>query len=109
MKKINNLEGITDADGFLSHPSLWNEEIAIDIAGRESIELREQHWNIIYISRQYYQEEQKFPKIRVLIALIKEKYGQQLGNSLYLQQLFPISPVLQISKISGLPKPNRCI
>ena len=37
------------------------------------------------------------------------EYGEEKGNSRYLQRLFPGGPAKQISKIAGLPKPVKCI
>ncbi|MBK2124982.1 TusE/DsrC/DsvC family sulfur relay protein [Fangia hongkongensis] len=103
------LKDITNQDGFLTNYLDWDQTIANEIAKDEAIELTEAHWKIIYFLREYYQKEQKSPAIRILVKSLKEKHGAALGNSLYLQQLFPVSPAVQAAKIAGLPKPKRCI
>lgn len=49
------------------------------------------------------------PAIRMLVKALKEEYGAEKGNSLYLIKLFPQGAAKQATKIAGLPKPARCI
>ncbi|MCF6765518.1 TusE/DsrC/DsvC family sulfur relay protein [Thiotrichales bacterium 19S3-7] len=99
----------TDNDGFLLDLSCWDEKFAQITAENENIQLSQAHWEVIYFLRSFYQKHQTSPAIRALIKALKLKFGDQKGNSLYLQSLFPESPALQAAKIAGLPKPAKCI
>ena len=47
--------------------------------------------------------------MRTLVNAVREQYGPEKGNSIYLQKLFPGGAALQANNIAGLPKPIRCI
>ena len=59
--------------------------------------------------REYYDEYQIAPAVRVLTKAIGKKLGPDKGNSKYLYDLFPYGPGKQACKIAGLPKPTGCI
>lgn len=96
-------------DGFLINFEDWSKDIAKERAKLESIELTNEHWVIIFFLREFYASKKKSPAIRLLVRALKEKFGDSKGNSINLQTLFPDSPALQAAKISGLPRPKRCI
>ena len=86
----------------------WNKKLAGDIAKEDNIELTQLHWAVINILREFYQEYEMHPTMRVLIKKLKEKEYTDI-NSSKLYQLFPEGPIKQGSKIAGLPKPTKCI
>lgn len=98
----------TDKNGYLTDSSQWNEEIAIQIAALENIEMTEDHWQVVRYVRQFYQEFNTSPSIRPLVKYLKKVLDEDKSNSLYLQILFPEGPAKQATKIAGLPKPARC-
>ena len=54
-----------DGDGFLTDPSIWNDEVAALIAKSDDInELTEQHWAIIRVIRANFEETGMAPMIR---------------------------------------------
>ena len=59
--------------------------------------------------RDYYNEFQIAPAVRVLTKAIGKKLGPDKGNSQYLYELFPYGPAKQACKIAGLPKPTGCV
>ena len=87
----------------------WNQELAINIAKLNHIELSTDHWFVINYLRQFYQEFPtiKIPAMRVIIKALKEQLGSDKGNSIYFHQLFP-NGLTQACKIAGLPKSGRC-
>ncbi|KMW71447.1 sulfur transfer protein TusE [Photorhabdus luminescens subsp. luminescens] len=99
----------TDAQGYLKNSSDWQEAIALLLAEQEEITLTEQHWEVIRFIREFYQEFNTSPAIRMLVKAIAQKYGEEKGNSRYLYRLFPKGPAKQATKIAGLPKPVKCI
>ncbi len=99
----------TDEEGYLINLSDWNEEIADVLAKEESIDMTENHWEVVNFLREYYDEYQIAPAVRVLTKAIGKKLGKEKGNSKYLYELFPYGPAKQACKIAGLPKPTGCI
>jgi dissimilatory sulfite reductase related protein len=92
-----------DAEGFLSDPEQWNEEIAQAIAAENGIsELTERHWLVVRFMRNRYLASGTAPSIRTL--------GKESGVPIKeLYQLFPKGPAKLAAKIGGIPKPTGCI
>jgi TusE/DsrC/DsvC family sulfur relay protein len=99
----------TDEEGYITDISLWSQELAMQIAIEEHIEMGDDHWEVVNFLRNYYEEYQIAPAVRVLTKAIKRTLGADKGNSKYLYQLFPYGPAKQACKIAGLPKPTGCI
>ena len=87
----------------------WNPEVADYIAKTESITMSDQHWEVVNFLREYFEEYQIAPAVRVLTKAIGKKLGADKGNSEYLYGLFPYGPGKQACKIAGLPKPTGCV
>ena len=98
-----------DEYGFLLDFASWDINFCNLAAAQENISLTQDHILVIEFLRQFYQQTNKSPAIRELVKALKEKYDEKIGNSLYLQTLFPVSPAVQAAKLAGLPKPKRCI
>ena len=99
----------TDEEGYLVNRGDWNEEVGAYLATTESVEMTDQHWEVINFLRDYYNEFQIAPAVRVLTKAIGKKLGADKGNSQYLYELFPYGPAKQACKIAGLPKPTGCV
>lgn len=88
-------------EGYLTEPSQWTKEIAIEIAKEEGIELTDKHFKLIDFLR-VRQEAGEALTIRRVgksgITDIKEFY-----------QLFPGGPLKKSSRIAGIPKPSSCV
>lgn len=98
-----------DANGYLLNLADWTPELAPLLAAEESLILNDAHWLIIQFVRQFYQQYQQSPAIRPLVKALKEAYGADIGNSIYLHELFPAGPALQVCRLAGLPRPRRCL
>lgn len=92
-----------DAEGFLTSPEQWNEEIAEAIARDHGIdELTERHWLVVRFMRERYLATGTAPSIRAL--------GKESGVPVKeLYQLFPKGPAKLAARIGGIPKPKGCI
>ncbi|MCX7893449.1 MAG: TusE/DsrC/DsvC family sulfur relay protein [Burkholderiales bacterium] len=99
----------TDEEGYLVNLSDWSEEVANEIAKAENVAMTENHWEVVNFLREYYNEYQIAPAVRVLTKAIGKKLGPEKGNSKYLYELFPYGPAKQACKIAGLPKPTGCV
>ena len=97
-----------DDNGYLQDLGDWDEDTAHQLAELESIQLTEEHWELIGLARRYYVEFDHAPAMRPLVKWVKQIAGSTKGNSIYLHKLFPVSPARQLARVSGLPKPTKC-
>jgi tRNA 2-thiouridine synthesizing protein E len=107
--EVNGKTYETDEEGYLVNLADWNSEIGEVIAKTENIQMSDQHWEVVNFLRQYYDEYQIAPAVRVLTKAIGKTLGAEKGNSQYLYELFPYGPAKQACKIAGLPKPTGCV
>jgi len=99
----------TDEEGYLVNLADWNKDVAEYISKVENVNMTQQHWEVVDFLREYYDEYQIAPAVRVLTKAIGKKLGAEKGNSQYLYELFPYGPAKQACKIAGLPKPTGCV
>ena len=99
----------TDEEGYLANRSDWSEEVAKEMAKADNCDLSQNHWEVLNFLREYYDEYQIAPAVRVLTKAIGKKLGPDKGNSKYLYELFPYGPAKQACKYAGLPKPTGCV
>ncbi|MCL4170486.1 UNVERIFIED_CONTAM: hypothetical protein GTU68_031307, partial [Idotea baltica] len=59
-----------DEEGYLLDLSTWTPEIATALAQEEDVELSEDHWDILNFLREYYEEYQIAPAVRVLTKAV---------------------------------------
>jgi TusE/DsrC/DsvC family sulfur relay protein len=92
-----------DAEGFLTDPQQWNEQLAEAIAHENRIpELTDRHWLVVTFMRERFLTTGTAPSIRSL--------GKESGVPIKeLYQLFPKGPAKLAAKIGGIPKPRGCI
>jgi dissimilatory sulfite reductase related protein len=107
--QLNDQTFEADEEGYLTDLGSWNEDLAGLIAKDEEIEMSSDHWEVVNFLREYYEEYQVAPAVRVLTKAVKKKLGPEKGNSGYLYELFPYGPAKQACKIAGLPKPTGCV
>jgi tRNA 2-thiouridine synthesizing protein E len=92
-----------DAEGFLTDPAQWDEEVAEEIARSSGIaELTPRHWQVVTFMRERYLATGAAPSIRAL--------GKESGVPVKeLYELFPKGPAKLAARIGGIPKPRGCI
>ncbi len=93
-----------DDEGYLIDPLEWNENVAIDFAKLESIELTDIHWIAINFMRQYYAEHQVAPDVRHVMKHLSTKSTVSSRNQIF--ELFPYGYVKQACKIAGMKRPR---
>ena len=107
--EVNGAAIETDEEGYLVNLSDWSEDVAKEIAKAENVDMTDNHWEVVNFLRQYYDEYQIAPAVRVLTKAIGKQLGEEKGNSKYLYELSPYGPAKQACKIAGLPKPTGCV
>jgi tRNA 2-thiouridine synthesizing protein E len=91
-----------DGDGFMVHPEIWNDEIALQIAATDGIQMTDQHWAVVRVIRTSYEEKGIAPMVRTLC----KETGLKLKD---IYDLFPLGPARGACRIAGLPKPEGCV
>jgi len=90
-------------EGYLTNPTEWTKEIAVEIAKEEGLlELSPAHWKVIDFARQKAAESGASPTLRTITSnagvTTKELFT-----------LFPKGPAKKVAKIAGLGKPEGCV
>jgi dissimilatory sulfite reductase related protein len=98
-----------DEEGYLTDIGEWTPELAELIANAENIEMTPEHWEVVNFLREYYEEYQIAPAVRILMKEMTKRFGKEKGDQKYLYSLFPYGPAKQACKIAGLPKPTGCV
>lgn len=70
-------------------------------ASQRGLVLTEDHWRLIAISYEYYDQHRTICTLRNLIKLSGLEKKQ-------IYKLFPGNPIGEISQITGLPMPKEC-
>ncbi len=95
--------------GFLVNIYDWNESVGEQLATLNGITLTPAHWEIVLFMRDYYIQFNYLPNTRIFVKAVANRFGVEKGNSRYLQNLFPESPLKYACKLAGLPKPPTCL
>jgi tRNA 2-thiouridine synthesizing protein E len=98
-----------DPEGYLSDLKQWTPEVATQLAQMENIQLGTFHWQVIEYLREFYEQYETNPNMRVLVKQLKVQLARPELNSIMLMTSFGESPVRIACKLSGLPKPSNCL
>ncbi len=107
--EVNGTSHETDEEGYLVNWGEWNPDLGTARLQLMTVNSPEAHWEVINFLREYYEEYQIAPAVRVLTKAIGKRQGKDKGNSKYLYELFPYGPAKQACKYAGLPKPTGCV
>ena len=95
--------------GWLENLDEWSPDLANEIAKNEQVnELTEEHWNIVNMAREYFQENGVVCSPRAFSKLMKQKYGKDQSDQKYIYSLFPTGLIKCANKVAGLPRPKGC-
>ena len=108
MIEFNGASYPVDKQGFLLKRMMWSQSLAVHLALLDNVVLTAEHWEIINYFREYYEDYNVPPPMRMVIRVFKKAFGEKNANSRYLHQLFPGGPTRTASKFAGLPKPKNC-
>lgn len=109
MLHVDGTSVAVDQEGFLVDLNDWSEPVAEALADAEGLTLQAEHWEVLGVLREFYQEFQLSPATRPLIKYTALKLGPEKGNSMHLNRLFKGTPAKLAAKLAGLPKPSNCI
>ncbi len=98
-----------DQDGHLVDYTIWNEDVAQELANSLELELSEWHFQILNAVRQFYAQFGHSPATRPLIKFLMKTIGPEVDNAL-LQDQFKTGLVARhLSRLAGIPKPANCL
>ena len=93
----------TDAEGYLRNLQDWSEDFARALASEEGLALTAEHWQVIRVLREYYQEHGVQAQVRVMIRHFTQAWDARRGSNHYLHELFPLGgPQKQGNRLAGL-------
>ena len=98
----------TDVQGFLKKRLSWSAELGTHMASIDGVTLTDEHWEVINYFREYYEDYNIPPPMRMVIRVFKKAFGEENANSRYMLKLFPEGATKAASKFAGLPKPKNC-
>ncbi|MDO5672605.1 MAG: TusE/DsrC/DsvC family sulfur relay protein [Actinomycetaceae bacterium] len=99
---IGGREVAVNAEGFMTDPGQWDEDLAKALAALIGIELSEEHWAALRFMRQDHAQVGVTPTLRRMQTV--GGFHPQL-----LFKLFPKKPAKKMAYIAGLPKPVGCV
>ena len=91
------------ADGRLQDSKDWTPEIAEEMAKKEGVMLSDQHWDVINVMREYYQEFNTSPIFKLLRREFTKKFGAERASEESFGALFPNGVQQQGSRLAGIP------
>ena len=98
-----------DQDGHLVDYTLWNEEVAQQLAESLEIELSPWHFEVLTAVRQFYAQFGHAPSTRPLIKFLMKTVSPEINNAV-LQEKFNTGLVARhLSRLAGVPKPANCL
>jgi len=101
--EVNGKRIETDENGNLTDLSAWDEDVARALAAEDSIELVQEHFDVLnYLRSQYIDNNGEQPMERVINKGMSKIWGKKV-TSKDLYALFPQAPSKQGNKIAGLP------
>jgi tRNA 2-thiouridine synthesizing protein E len=99
----------TDPQGYLCNLAEWSEEFAEEIADRDGLKLYNDHWELIWYFRDYYDENEHAPTMHAMVKTLGRKnvhFHEKKAYEKHIYNLFPKDPVHELCKLSGLPMPQ---
>jgi tRNA 2-thiouridine synthesizing protein E len=101
--EVNGKSIETDANGNLTDPHSWDEDVARALAAEEGIELTQEHWDVLkYLRSEYIDNNGSQPMERAINKGMSAIWGKKVSSK-DLYALFPLAPSKQGNKIAGLP------
>ena len=89
-------------NGYLVDPSIWSEDIMLEMAKEDDYELTESKIDQIKAAREYYEDNSSVPPIRTFAKVVGID-----KKTLFKEWL--TGPMKPITKYGGLPQPTGCV
>jgi len=93
--------------GYLTNPQDWDMDVARALADSIDFDMNQDHWEVVTMVRDHYEERQSVPEARTILKGLKQRYGQEKATRKYLYQLFPHGYAQQACKVAGMRIPLK--
>ena len=104
---VNGKELLLDGEGYLLDLDAWTEEFAITRAKEETLELNDEHWEVIKFIRFYYETHGVQAAVRDMLKHFRQHWSKQKATNRYLHMIFPNGgPQKQGNRLAGIRKPK---
>ncbi len=81
----------------------WSKAFSVALAEKEGLTLTQDHWDVIYYIRSYYEEHRVQAQVRDMINHFKKVWGPERGNNHYLHEIFlKGGPQKQGNRLAGI-------
>ena len=90
--EVNGKTYETDEEGYLVNLADWTQEVGEHIAKEENLEMTPSHWEVVNFLRDYYNEYQIAPAVRVLTKAIGKQLGAGQGQQQVPVRAVPLRP-----------------
>jgi tRNA 2-thiouridine synthesizing protein E len=98
-----------DQDGHLVDYTLWDEDVAQQLANSLDLQLETWHLEVLHAVREFYQQFGHSPATRPLIKFLMKTVSPEINNAI-LQERFNTGLVARhLSRLAGVPKPANCL
>ncbi|EEZ79697.1 TusE/DsrC/DsvC family sulfur relay protein [Candidatus Thioglobus sp.] len=105
--KINDKEIELDPEGYLIHPEDWDQDVALELAKSENVELSDDYWTIFDFMRSYYNDNGVAPDVRHTTKQMTVDFSvDKKAAKAKLFTMFPYGYVKQACKVSGMKRPR---
>ena len=95
----------TDQEGYIQNMNDWSEAYVYALAKKESLEVTQEHWDVINFIRDYYEKHRVQAQVRDMIKHFKKAWGPERGNNRHLHDIFPKGgPQKQGNRLAGIRK-----
>lgn len=92
-----------DPHGHMAELEKWSVQKAEAMAQQDGLTLTHDHWELIHLLREHYRLH-GLSSVRDLASGLEEHFMLR-GGMKFLYSLFPRGPIVQASRIAGLPVP----
>ncbi len=101
--QVDGKDIATDQEGYIQNMDEWSEGFARAQAAKENVELTDEHWDVIYLLRNHYEEHRVQMEVRKMIKHFAKVWGKERGNNHHLHDLFPMGgPQKQGNRFAGI-------
>ena len=87
-----------DDDGFLTDPQIWDIDIARELARKQNIDMKSDHWMLITAVRHHYDMKGVVPTYHDILSRTGLKKEDMF-------KLFPSGRLRGAYRLAGVPKP----
>lgn len=98
-----------DQDGHLVDYTIWNENVAQELARKLDLELTPWHFQILQAVRQFYHQFGHSPATRPLIKFLMKTVSSDINNAVLQEQFNTGLVARHLSRLAGIPKPPNCL